>query len=295
LGFNAIIELTKLKVEIYHNARICGDWSLSAEASGKTCFHMATQNQFKMTVPSVGEWVLNEGDLAIFPRELAHSLNPIERLEGEQQHLPIPLAQSHAGTSLICGKLHLQHPSSQLLLDLLPPVLIIHRDDSTAWLSNLKTMILEESLQHMGTSNVIIDRLCELMFALALRHYSLNAVHEPGLLSLYTHTQLNKAVQAMHNSPETDWQLSELATHASMSRSKFAQSFKSTSGWTPFQYLTWWRMQLAWQLLSLGDSVAIVSEKVGYQSEAAFSRAFSKMFNESAGSVRRMSAISHAT
>jgi transcriptional regulator GlxA family with amidase domain len=129
--------------------------------------------------------------------------------------------------------------------------------------------------------------LCELLFAFALRHFSENTHHPQGLLNLFSNEQLNRAVQAMHNSPEKAWQLSDLADISAMSRSKFAQAFKKASNWTPMQYLTWWRMQLAWHHLQTGLTVAVVAEKVGYQSEAAFSRAFSKQFAQSAGSVRR--------
>lgn len=74
---------------------------------------------------------------------------------------------------------------------------------------------------------------------------------------------------------------------AAMSRTAFATAFKELSGWTPMQYLTWWRMQLAWHLLADGEPVAIVADKIGYQSEAAFSRAFKSEFKQTAGEVRR--------
>ena len=65
------------------------------------------------------------------------------------------------------------------------------------------------------------------------------------------------------------------------------EKFKAISGWTPGQYLIWWRMQLAWSLLNKGESVSQVAEQVGYKSESSFSRAFSKIFSISAGKVRR--------
>ena len=77
-----------------------------------------------------------------------------------------------------------------------------------------------------------------------------------------------------------------MAAEAGMSRTVFAETFKSISGWTAGQYLTWWRMQLAWTALSQGDGVAETAERVGYKSDAAFSRAFQKTFETTVGKVR---------
>jgi AraC-like DNA-binding protein len=71
-----------------------------------------------------------------------------------------------------------------------------------------------------------------------------------------------------------------------MSRTSFCQRFKQVSGFTPFEYQTWWRMQLAWQYLESGETVQIVADKVGYASEAAFSRSFKRQFGVAAGTVR---------
>jgi AraC-like DNA-binding protein len=72
-----------------------------------------------------------------------------------------------------------------------------------------------------------------------------------------------------------------------MSRTRFAKHFKECSGWTAMRYLTWWRMQLAYEKLNSGQSVAQVAEHIGYNSEAAFSRAFSKEFKLTAGQVKK--------
>ena len=82
-----------------------------------------------------------------------------------------------------------------------------------------------------------------------------------------------------------------MAEHANQSRSTFAEAFRKSCGWTPMQYVTWWRMQLAWSQLLSGNTVASVAEAVGYKSEASFSRAFSKEFGISAGKVRRNQGI----
>ncbi len=111
----------------------------------------------------------------------------------------------------------------------------------------------------------------------------------PGVLRLHTDSGLVRALQAFHEEPAQPWSLSDLAAEAAMSRSRFAAEFRRLSGWTPGYYMTWWRLQVAWQRLNRGDAVMATALAVGYQSEAAFSRAFRREFGVSAGSIRRRS------
>jgi AraC-like DNA-binding protein len=92
---------------------------------------------------------------------------------------------------------------------------------------------------------------------------------------------------AIHQAPSNSWTLASLARCAAQSRTQFAKSFREVGGITPMEYLTWWRMQLAWLHLNDGDSVVSVAERVGYQSESAFMRAFKREFDFSAGQVRK--------
>ena len=282
-----LVDLIRLEVSIYHNARVCGHWEIHEHSEGNTCFHMATQGGCHLDVPDHGDWALSEGDLVIFPREIPHTMVPRETLEGPQQHLLIADSQDVPGTSMLCGELKLQHQGSKPLLNALPPVFVIERNESTTWLTRLYALIVEESLISRQPSNPILNRLCELLFSYALRHFVENDSRSTGVLALFAHQQISKAVEAIHTQPARDWGLVNLAECAGMSRTQFSQTFKKLSGWTPMQYLSWWRLQLAWSYLRAGEPVAIAADKIGYQSEAAFSRAFRRQFGESAGAVRR--------
>lgn len=286
---NDLTQLLSLQVNVYHNARVCGDWTLEtgAEAAGKTCFHMATQGGCLLSVPGHDNWVLAEGDLVIFPREVAHSMVSQRPQQGPQQHLPIGQSQNTPGTSMLCGEITFANPGFQVLLDALPRVFVIRRDDSTPWLTQLLNLILAESLSSATPSNPLLDKLCELLFAYGLRHFIEFQNQNIGVVALFNHRQIALAVSAIHKQPSHEWGLINLAEQAQMSRTQFAQTFKQLSGWTPMQYLTWWRMQLAWSYLDAGEHLAIVAEKVGYRSESAFSRAFQKSHSMSAGAVRR--------
>ncbi|BBN81266.1 AraC family transcriptional regulator [Pseudoalteromonas sp. A25] len=286
-GFLDFINLLKLEVDVYHNARVCGNWTINAHSVGQTCFHMATQGECVLNVPNKGQWRLKEGDLVIFPNELPHSMVSVKPLQGPQQHLPVANSQHLDGTSMLCGKVSFEHLANEHLLATLPKVLVIENTLNTPWLTQLREMILLESLSSEQSTNVIITRLCELLFAYALRHYLQTHVITNSVFALYTSEPLNKVIDSIHNEPQRAWTLAELASIACMSRTKFALLFKSVSSWTVMEYITWWRMQLAWRYLSTGLSVLVVANKVGYLSEAAFSRVFNKHFGCSAGQVRR--------
>jgi len=286
-AFSDIIRLFHLKVEIYHNARICGHWRINEHELGQTCFHLVTQGSCILDVPGYLNQCLNVGDLVIFPHELPHSMFAKSDTSSGQKHLPYATSQHLSGTGMLCGTATFQHSGSQHLLEALPVIFIIKNNSNNTWLSTLLNMIMQESLQPGCASAAIIDRLSELLFTYALRQYMEENSSHVGLLALYGHERLNYALSAMHASPDKTWTLDSLAQKAMMSRTVFAQSFKRTSGWTVMQYLTWWRMQLAWHQLSLGVRVAEVSLEVGYQSEAAFSRAFQRQFGQTAGQIRR--------
>lgn len=282
-----ILQLLKLDVSIYHNAKVCGDWIIDGYVLGRTCFHIVTQGQCLLDVPGNFSGVLNEGDLVIFPRELPHSTMPCCEQTGKQQHLSFSEACDSRGTGLLCGEVRFQHQGNRYLLDALPEVLIIRFEETQLWLKALLQMIVSENYAFGPASKVIFDRLAELLFTYAIRQYLADNPKQVSLLGLYNHERLARAVNAIHRQPEINWSLEQLAQKALMSRTSFAEVFKSVSGWTAGQYLTWWRMQLAWDLLKKGKAVASVAGEVGYQSEAAFSRAFKKMFDTPPGRLRR--------
>ncbi len=98
---------------------------------------------------------------------------------------------------------------------------------------------------------------------------------------------IGKALAAIHREPEKDWSVASLAKEVGMSRSGFSARFTNLVGESAGRYLTQWRMQLARiQLQETSDSLAVLAERFGYQSEAAFSRAFKRIFGVPPGSVR---------
>lgn len=283
-----LIRLIRLQARIYHNAKICGNWQIREHAIGNTCFHVVTSGACAIDIPGHFSTVLELGDLVLFPRELAHSMSPQEPQTGEQQHLPYSESEDIAGTGLLCAEVTFKHPASDELLNALPPVVIVRNDADSPWLRPLLELTLRESHGVALAREGLLDRLCELLFVYSFTHYFEQASSElNGPLALHAHARLRHALDAVHKAPGAAWTLTRMAAEAAMSRSLFATTFRQVSGWTPMQYLGWWRMQLGWSYLEAGRAVADVADALGYKSQAAFSRAFSKCFGVNAGQVRR--------
>jgi len=284
-AFNDFVNLLKLEVEIYHNAKICGNWELQEHELGMTCFHIVTSGSCMLSVPGLLEIQFNQGDLVIFPKELAHKMWPVDSLKGSQEH--VHYDSELVGTGMLCGEVRVMHLYQNQLLEALPPVLLIRNSEENPWLDQLTKLLLEESTKYQESKSVTLNRLSEMVFVYALRHHIENENSSVGLLAIYGDVRIAKAIKRFHDNPQQKWALEALASEAGMSRTRFSKRFKAVSGWTVGQYTCWWRMQLAWEKLSAGDKIISVAEQVGYQSEAAFSRAFLKQFNKNPGVVRR--------
>lgn len=280
-----VLSLFRLSASIYNNAQFCGNWKVKEHQLGSTCFHLVTVGQCKMTVPNVGDYTLNLGDLVVFPRELDHQMVPTESDLDNSPMKMIAVNPDQPGTALLCGELRFQHNAFNQLLDLLPEVLVIPKHQAP-WIDPLLFQIHFESVHRSPGGEAILNRLSELLFIYALRHY-LQSSNQGSFLQLYSHDELTPALRRIHKQPNENWTLEQLAQACAMSRTKFATHFKKVSGWTPNEYILWWRMQLAWSQLESGDTIANVALSVGYQSEAAFSRAFKKMFSVNPGALRR--------
>jgi AraC family transcriptional regulator, alkane utilization regulator len=134
----------------------------------------------------------------------------------------------------------------------------------------------------------VLGRLSELMFVDVMRRYleTLPADRTDWLAGLRD-PLIGRSLAAFHRSPARAWTIESLARHVGLSRSALAERFTQFVGQPPMQYLTNWRMQLAANhLLSGTESGAVIANRVGYESEAAFSRAFKKVVGTPPGQWR---------
>lgn len=143
-------------------------------------------------------------------------------------------------------------------------------------------LLFDEAFARRPGREAGIDRLMEFFVVLLLRHAMDARLIKLGLLRGLADARLAKAITAMHDKPEQDWSLEDLAQTAGMSRARFAASFRETMGTSPLDYLTDWRISVAQTLLRRGKPLKAVAPAVGYSSPAAFARVFAKRVGASA-------------
>ena len=246
---------------------------------------------------------LREGDLVVFPQGDAHVLSSAPGMRAApdmsmfaRPSTPLPIVYELGGggtdrARVVCGFLGCDERPYNPLLTALPPM--IHLPSAgphaaTGWLGTLLNVAAKESgSARAGTENVLA-RLSELMFVEAIRRYlETLSPAQTGWLAGLRDPVAGQALAALHGQPREPWTVERLARLVGLSRSVFAERFTEMVGHPPMQYLALWRMQLASRLLVEGGHVAAVAGAVGYESEAAFSRAFKKLVGQAPATWRR--------
>jgi len=246
---------------------------------------------------------LREGDLFVLPQGDAHVLSSAPGMRGTpdlskfaRRSTPLPLVYEMGGggperARLVCGFLGLDERPFNPLLSALPAVIHLTGEESKApsgWLVMLHNIAVSESGRaRPGTENVLA-RLSELMFVEAVRRYLATLPSaETGWLAGLRDPVVGQALAELHGQPRERWTVEGLARVVGVSRSVLAERFTALLGQPPMQYLALWRMQLASRVLAEGATVAEVATTVGYESEAAFSRAFKKLVGQAPAAWRK--------
>lgn len=194
-------------------------------------------------------------------------------------------------THVVCGGIRFEHPAARHLIEALPAVIHIEASKSTRsdWMQATLELMAEETQQIRPGGEAVISRLCDIVVIQAVRSWiETDPGAQTGWLGALRDEQIGTAIACIHARPEQDWTVGALADEASMSRSAFAARFTDLVGESAMRYVTRWRMHVALELLRTSDvTVAAAAAHVGYDSEAAFSRAFKRMFDENPSAVRR--------
>jgi len=188
---------------------------------------------------------------------------------------------------LVCGFLGCDRRPFNPLLAALPRRTHM-RGMSHTWQSGYTRQLTEESRLGRAGADTVLTRLAELMFIEVLRRYLDKLPRgQTGWLAGLRDDVVGRVLTLLHGRPGHPWTLAELAREASSSRSNLAKRFTLLVGQPPMQYLAQWRMQVAANLLTQsGAKVAAIGAEVGYDSEAAFSRAFKKATGLAPGAWR---------
>lgn len=253
-------------------------------------FHVVTDGECWGEVQDEPPTHLSTGDVIVFPHGDAHTMasSPgmrrtpdldVYRRPGTGQ-LPFSMSMGDKGGTpahIVCGYLGCDATPFNPLLAALPRVIHIPHRSGGAIGAFVQFAIVEARERRPG-GEVVLGHLSELMFVDVVRQYlETLPADRTGWLAALREPAVGRALTALHRSPAHSWTLESLAREVGLSRSALAERFVQFVGHPPMQYLANWRMQLAANYLLIGtDSIATIAERVGYESEAAFSRAFKK-------------------
>ena len=202
--------------------------------------------------------------------------------------LPAPGAQA-CSASFVCGFIGFDLKPFNPLIATLPRMLHLPAEGRSAISEQFATFAAAESAARRPGSEALLERLSEMMFVDAIRRHVEHLPPETtGWLAGLRDRYVGRALALLHERPAAPWTIEDLSSQVGLSRSALHERFVSLIGQPPVQYLTNWRMQLASRLLLEGRStVATVAVDVGYDSEAAFARAFKRLVGMPPAAWRR--------
>lgn len=283
-----VLQALRLRGRIFKQGSYCGEWALDATGATGTIFHLVGRGQAWLHRAGEREpLVLRGGDLVMFPRADWHQLSGTPRREPGMR---AGTRGDGTFTTVLCARADFEAGGTNPILEALPPVIVVRSEDrsTSAELHALARLMLVEYEAGGAGRQGVLDRLAEAMFVLVLRHHMTSTPHLKGFLGALKDERVARVLATLHRRPGENWRVDSLAHEARMSRTVFAERFVALLGRTPMQYLAAWRMHVADEMLRAGRaSVAQVGEQLGYQTEAAFRRAFKRIRGVGPGDVRR--------
>lgn len=287
---------------VYFRCEFSAPWGMEIKPTEVAEFHIIVRGNCWLRMPGRSAPIpLQGGDLVAFPHGAAHSLVDVpegvalpaeEIVQGQNldHYGPVTYGGSGLPATVLCGYFQLDRDHPHPLVAALPSLIHIRGTDSYdfAWLQTAINFMIHETRTAKPGSEAVVNRLAEVLFVQMVRAHIAQSEPPPGMLAAIADKPIGAALQLMHQAPQQPWSLASLAQRIGMSRSAFAARFNQLVRQTPMQYLTFWRMQKARELLSESRlGTAAIAEQVGYQSEAAFSKAFKKAVGMGPGAYRR--------
>jgi AraC-like DNA-binding protein len=308
-----VLKAARLGGGIFFHAEFSAPWCVAARMSPEQCgpllgstghlipYHYVVDGTLSVAVDGRPARTLGRGDVLLLPRNDAH-------LMGSDLGLPAVAAAQlvqaagegiatvrHGGggaaVSLVCGFLGCDQLLGNPIVQALPSTIVLSVDDTPAadWIRSTFQYAAHEATAGRQGSATVLARLSELLFVEAVReHVRGLPAEQSGWLAGLRDRGVGRALALMHGDVSHPWSVEELGRRAGLSRSGLSERFTRLIGVSPMHYLADWRLQVAGRLLrESADPLARVAERVGYDSEAAFSRAFKKKFGRAPAGWRR--------
>lgn len=309
-----LLKLVTLKGAVFYNAEFSAPWSfrsphsrviapyVGADSSHVIIYHFVLEGSAWGEIENGGRVELQPGDIVVFPHGHPHRVGsgsgsePIDTSKQLDQMfaqglVPVRMGGGGESTRFVCGFMSCDPQISRLLLETLPPMVRVNiRNDAAGeWLEKSILFTVSNSGPPRAGGEAVLAKLSEALFIETLRRY-LNGLPaaDTGWLAGARDPEIGKALGLLHRRPADPWTIADLASSVGISRAVLAERFRQLLGEPPIAYLTRWRLQLgARLLLNSSRGIAEIAAEVGYDSEAAFNRAFKRRFGLPPARYRR--------
>lgn len=285
---STLLSRLELRAEVYVSGEFCGTWAVDTAGSKRIPFHLIGEGTAWLHFGDDEGRLLEAHDLVVFPHDAHHIISNSEVAPpGEQVNEP--MSNDGDVTHMVCGFFEFRSPVLFPVLESLPAAVVLRAADEGVGprMVQLIELMLRELSQARPGHYAAVDQMAALLFIEVMRQQVEAGTVSSGILAALFDPRIGRALNAIHRQPEIAWTLLTLAETAAMSRSSFAERFNKLVGVAPMKYLTGWRMNEARRLLATTSmSTAQVAEKSGYESEAAFRKAFRNTLGITPGSVR---------
>ncbi|MEM8608293.1 MAG: AraC family transcriptional regulator [Myxococcota bacterium] len=302
-----VLRVIRLSGAVLFRADFGAPWDVSSPSSQQiskvlmpgagrmVLFHIVTGGECWAEVESEPRLLLKEGDVVVFPYGDPHAMGWEDgaRQVSVTELLPMPpwdepprvrCGGDGQETNVVCGFLHCDDALFNPLLATLPRIFAVSASSGgrAEWFDFMVGQSLDEAGAASPGGQAMLTRLAELMLLDVMRRYmAQNPDFDRGLLAAMKDEQIAHTLTLIHENPRGRWSVDALGKQVGMSRSALAARFKTLLGMPPMQYVTRLRLQQACQLLrDTRMGIAEVADRVGYESEAAFSRAFKRVVGQ---------------
>jgi AraC-like DNA-binding protein len=287
----------------YCRSELTAPWGFTLPPMpGYLWFHVVTSGRLWLeTGEEERDWI-QLGDLALVPHGDGHVLRSepgapapgildLERERVSDRYEILRHGQGGAPTGLICGAVRFEHPAAGKLIEILPKAIHVEASSSPRleWMQSVLRLMASEAAELRPGGEAVITRLGDILVIQAIRAWmESDPAAQKGWLGALQDPQIGRAISHIHRDPARNWTVASLAHELAMSRSAFAARFTELVGEPVMSYVARWRMHVAVAALKdEGATVGQLAERLGYRSEAAFSRAFKRVIGISPGAIRR--------
>jgi AraC-like DNA-binding protein len=297
------LHFLRMNGAFYCRSELTAPWGLTMPPMpGYVWFHVVTSGRFWLETGDDDAAWIQLGDLALVPHGEGHVLRSepgawapgileLERELVSDRYEILRHGDGGAPTSLICGAVRFAHPAAANLIEILPRTIHIEALSSPR-LESIQSMLrlmAAEASELLPGGEAVITRVGDILVIQAIRAWiESDPAARAGWLGALQDPQIGQAISLIHRDPARAWTVAALADEVAMSRSAFAARFTELVGEPAMRYVARWRMHVAVSALrEEGATVAQLADRLGYQSEAAFSRAFKRVIGVPPGAVKR--------